>query len=90
MLQNRKYSYFPSVNSVSLWFNCGFKINPLHKPLHGKVGRLMFKHYANKVVVTRAPTFSGQWSTAQQDGRKRFALASAYARTVCADSVLRA
>jgi hypothetical protein len=64
--------------------------NPSHKPLRGKVGGLVFKHYADKVVVTRAPTFSGQWSTAQQDGRKRFALASAHARAVCADPVLRA
>jgi len=66
------------------------QFNPLSQPLRGKVGGLVFKHYANKVVVTRAPTFTGQWSTAQQDGRKRFAQASAYARTVCADPVLRA
>jgi len=64
------------------------QFNPLCKPLRGKVGGLVFKHYADKVVVTRAPTFSGQWSTAQQDGRKRFAQASAYARTVGADPVL--
>jgi len=66
------------------------KFNSSHKPLRGKVGGLVFKNYADKVVVTRAPTFSGEWSTAQQDGRKRFALASAYARNVCADPALRA
>ena len=66
------------------------KFNSSFKPLRGKVGGLVFKHYVDKVVVTRAPTFSGQWSTGQQDGRKRFALASAYARTVQADPVLRA
>jgi len=66
------------------------QFNPLSKPLRGKVGGLVFKHYADKVVVTRAPTFSGAWSTAQQEGRKRFALASAYARMVCTDPVLRA
>jgi hypothetical protein len=66
------------------------KLNPSFKPLRGKVGGLVFKHYADKVVVTRAPTFTGNWSTAQRDGRKRFALASAYARTVCADPLLRA
>jgi hypothetical protein len=65
------------------------QFNPLYKPLRGKVGGLVFKHYADKVVITRAPTFSGQWSTGQQDGRKRFALASAYARAVCADPALR-
>jgi hypothetical protein len=66
------------------------KFNSSFKPLRGKVGGLVFKHYADKVVVTRAPTFTGQWSTAQQAGRKRFALASAYARTVCAEPLLRA
>jgi hypothetical protein len=66
------------------------QFNPLYPPLRGKIGGLVFKHYTDKVVVTRAPTFSGQWSTAQQDERKRFALASAYARAVCAEPVLRA
>jgi len=66
------------------------KFNSSHKPLRGKVGGLVFKHYADKVVVTRTPVFTGQWSTAQQNGRRRFALASAYARSVQADPVLRA
>lgn len=66
------------------------QFNSSSKPWRGKVGGLVFKHYADKVVVTHAPTFTGEWSTAQQAGRKRFALASAHARTVCADPVLRA
>jgi len=66
------------------------KFNSSSKPLRGKVGGLVFKHYADKVVVTRAPTFSGRWSTAQQEGRKRFALASAYARAVGDEPLLRA
>jgi len=66
------------------------KFNSSFKPLRGKVGGLVFKHYVDKVVVTRAPTFTKPWSPAQQDGRKRFALASAHARTVQADPVLRA
>ena len=64
--------------------------SPLSTPLRGKVGGLIFKHYGDKIVVTRAPTFSKPWSAAQQAGRKRFAQASAYARKVQADPSLRA
>jgi len=64
--------------------------NPSFTPLRGKVGGLVFKRYRDKVVVTRAPMFSKPWSPAQQAARTRFAEASAYARTVQADPVLRA
>ena len=64
--------------------------NPSVPRLRGKVGGLVFKHYGDKVVVTRAPTFSGKWSAAQLTGRNRFAQASAYARRVQVDPLLRA
>lgn len=64
-------------------------LNPSYPRLRGKVGGLVFKHYRDKVVVTRAPTFSGEWSAVQRAGRIRFANASAYARRVQADPLLR-
>jgi len=64
--------------------------SPAYAPLRGKIGGLVFKHYRDKVVVTRAPVFTKPWSPAQQAGRNRFAEASAYARTVQADPLLRA
>lgn len=64
--------------------------SPASRGFRGKIGGLVFKHYRNKVVVTRAPTFTQPWSAAQKAGRTRFAAASAYARTVQADPLLRA
>lgn len=79
-----KRSSGPSVIMAIATFSSSFR------PLSGKVGGLIFKHYGNKVVVTRAPVFTKPWTPAQQAARRRFAEASAYARTVQNDPVLRA
>jgi hypothetical protein len=54
------------------------------KGLRGQIGKeLVFKKYGKKTIVTRYPDMSKvKPSTLQKKGRKRFAEAVAYARTI--------
>ncbi len=59
------------------------QLNPILKQLRGRVGDLVFRHYGDKVVVSRAPDFSNYRPTpAQRAQRKRFRAAVAYAQAV--------
>lgn len=65
-------------------------LNSALRGLRGRIGDLIYKQYGDKVVVTRVPKFSGQWSKKQHDRRKKFGDASAYAERVRSDPELRA
>ena len=52
------------------------KLNPFLEGIHGKVGELVFKRYADEVIVARAPdTGNAPPTEAQAAQRERFQLA---------------
>jgi hypothetical protein len=62
------------------------KLNPILEGLHGKLGELVFRRYADEVVVARAPdTGNAEPTPAQAAHRERFRLAVLYGKAVLAD-----
>jgi hypothetical protein len=62
------------------------KLNPFLEGIHGKVGELVFKRYADEVIVARAPdTGDAPPTEAQAAQRERFRLAVLYGKAVVAD-----
>ncbi|MBI4307639.1 MAG: hypothetical protein HY684_02415 [Chloroflexi bacterium] len=67
------------------------KLNPILAQLSGQVGDLVFKHYGDRVVITKKPDMSRVTpSRAQETHRERFARAVAYSRRVLTDPEARA
>lgn len=67
------------------------RLNPILAQLRGQVGDLVFKHYGDRVVVSKKPDMSRITpSRAQETHRHRFARAVAYGRRVLADPEARA
>ena len=38
------------------------EFDPLYESLRAKIGGLVFNGFADRIVITRAPTFVGQWA----------------------------
>jgi hypothetical protein len=67
------------------------KLNSILEQVRGKVGDLVFRHYGDKVVVSRAPDFTGQERTAGQLAmQERFRQATQYAKLALTDPAAKA
>ena len=67
------------------------KLNPVLEHLNGTVGGIVFRRMHGKQIVMSKPDMSGvKWSKAQQEHRKRFKQAVAYAQTAMAEPKVRA
>jgi hypothetical protein len=58
------------------------------KHLRGRVGDFIYKHYGDRVVVTRVARTTGKRSARQKAGQQRFTAASAYAERARQDKEL--
>jgi len=65
------------------------KLNSALEYVRGQIDGWVYKRYGDKIVITRVPKFSGQWSAKQKAARKTFGLASRYAEKICADPKLK-
>ena len=67
-------------------------LQPWIKEMHGKMGDVVFKRTPRgETIMTKCPDMSKvKWSPAQKAHRKRFKLASAYAKAAMADPNIRA
>lgn len=66
------------------------KLNPGFSAPRGAVGNLVFKHYGDKVVLTRKPRFENRvFSAAQLATQQRFRRAMWDAKTALADPLIR-
>lgn len=70
----------------------GINENELIKEIRGKVGNVVFRQSPNgDIIISKAPDMSAvEWSPAQQDHRKRFQQAIAYAKAAMANPDVRA
>ena len=68
------------------------KANSILEALQGSIGKeLVFKQYADKVVITQYPDMSNvKPSTRQKEQREKMKEANAYARTVLSNPELKA
>ena len=62
------------------------KLNPAFLGIRGTLGNVVFKHYGDKVVLTRKPRFENRvFSPAQRASQERFRKAMRYATSALAD-----
>jgi len=67
------------------------KLNPILEQVRGQVGDLVFRRYADEVVIGRKPDLEGREPTpAQAAQRERFRQAALYGKLVMADPAAKA
>lgn len=67
-------------------------LDPLIKGIRGRLGSLVYRQSpSGETIVSRSPDMSAvEWSPAQQEQRRRFKQANAYAKAAMADPHVRA